>query len=160
MIWFDELRSRDDLYQKNILIHVLEFKAAAAQLGQTGMGRPVVPLSRDKIKSCPGVPLYQKKGRSKCLGTKSSVLEHLFPVLECTFLLCPVLSRIPSQILAVPARPVPNFDCPGLSSPLARFSACPIVPLPRDNKGTSVPLSRKVALSRPYMICTLVFIWQ
>ena len=53
-----------------------------------------------------------------------------FPVLERPFLLCPVLSCVPSR-------------------PLARFLACPIVPLSRDNEGTSVPLSRKVALSRP-----------
>ena len=64
-----------------------------------------------------------------------SVLEHHFPVLERPFLLCPVLSCIPFRILAVLARPVPL--------------ACPVVPLSRDNDGTSVPLSRKVALSRP-----------
>ena len=49
----------------------------------------------------------------------------------------------------MPARPVPNFGCPGPSRPLARFLACPVVPLSRDNKGASVPLSRKVELSRP-----------
>ena len=27
--------------------------------------------------------------------------------------------------------------------------ACPVVPLSQDNKGTSVPLSQKIALSRP-----------
>ena len=81
-----------------------------------------------------------------CHGT---VLEHPFPLLERPFLLCPVLSRVPSRILAVPARPVPNFGCPGPSRPLARFLACPVVPLSRDNEGTSVPLSQKVALSRP-----------
>jgi hypothetical protein len=43
--------------------------------------------------------------------------------------------------LAVPARPGP-------SRPLARFLACPVVPLFWDNEGTSVPLSQKVALSR------------
>ena len=55
--------------------------------GQTGTGRPVVPLSRDKKVlpvplslcpgtkniSCPGVPLSWDKGRSKCTGTNSSV---------------------------------------------------------------------------------------
>jgi hypothetical protein len=41
--------------------------------GQTGMGRPVVPLSRDKKISCPGVPLSRDKGSSKCPGTNSSV---------------------------------------------------------------------------------------
>ena len=78
-----------------------------------------------------------------------SVLEHPFPVLERPFLLCPVLSHVPSRILAVPAWPVPDFGCPGPSRPLARFLACPVVPLSRDNDETSVPLSRKVALSRP-----------
>ena len=57
--------------------------------------------------------------------------------LEHPFLLCPVLSRVPSRFLAIPAHPVPNFGCPSLSHPLARFLACPVV-----------PLSRKVALSR------------
>ena len=47
------------------------------------------------------------------------------------------------------SRPVPDFGCPGPSRPLARFLACPVVPLSRDNDGTSFPLSRKVALSRP-----------
>ncbi len=51
-----------------------------------------------------------------------------------------VPSRVPSRILT---------GCPGLSRPVARFWACPVVPLSRDNEGTSVPLSRKVALSRP-----------
>ena len=36
-----------------------------------------------------------------------------------------------------------NSDC----QPVARFSACPIVPLSRDNERASVPLSRKVTLS-------------
>ena len=56
-------------------------------LGQTGTGRPVVPLSLDKKVSlsrrpfvpgqksfaCPAVPLSRDKGRSKCPGTNSSV---------------------------------------------------------------------------------------
>ena len=84
-----------------------------------------------------------------CFRTSFPVLEHPFPVLEHPFLLCPVLSRVPSRILAVPARPVPDFSCPGPSRPLARFWACPVVPLSRDNEETSVPLSRKVVLSRP-----------
>ena len=84
-----------------------------------------------------------------CFRTSFSVLEHPFSVLERPFLLCPVLSRVPSRFLAVPARPVPDFGCPDPSRPLARFLACPVVPLSRDNDGTSVPLSRKVSLSRP-----------
>ena len=78
-----------------------------------------------------------------------SVLEHPFSVLELPFQLCPVLSRVPSRFLAVPARPVPDFGCPGPSRPLARFLACPVVPLYRDDEGTFVPLSQKVALSCP-----------
>ena len=81
--------------------------------------------------------------------TRFPVFGHHFPVLEYRFLLCPVLSHVPSRILAVPARSVPNFGCPGPSRSLARILACPVVPLSRDNEGTSVPLSRKVALSRP-----------
>ena len=138
--------------------------------GQTGTGRPVVPLSRDKKVSlsrrpfipgqksfaCPAVPLSRDMGRNNCPGTNSSVpgqnefknfqkkdlisclrtsffcfgtsfscfrtsfscfrtsfsvSDHLFPVLERPFLLCPVLSRVPSRILAVPPRPVPWPDC-------------------------------------------------
>ena len=48
----------------------------------------------------------------------------------------------------MPGRSFPDFGCPGPSHPLARFLAFPIVPL-SHNEGTSVPLSRKVALSRP-----------
>ena len=76
-----------------------------------------------------------------CFRIHFPVLERHFPVLECPFLLCPVLSRVPSRFLAIPARPVPNFGCPGPSCPLARFWACPVVPLSRDNEGTSVSLS-------------------
>ena len=51
-----------------------------------------------------------------------------------------VPSHIPSQIL---------IGCPVPSRPVAIFLACPVVPLSQDNKETFVPLSRKVALSRP-----------
>ena len=71
-----------------------------------------------------------------------SFFEKPSYVLEHPFLLCPVLSHVPFQILAVPAPPGP-------SRPLVRFLACPVVPLTRDNDGTSVPLSRKTALSHP-----------
>ena len=84
-----------------------------------------------------------------CSRTSFSVLEHPYTVLEHPFLLCPVLSRVSSRILALLARPVPNFGCPGPSRPLVRFLARPVVPLSRDKEETSVPLSRKVALSRP-----------
>ena len=79
-----------------------------------------------------------------CYRATFSVLECHFP-----FLLCLVLSRVSSRFLAVLARPVPDFSCPDPSRPLARFLACPVVPLSWDNDGISVPLSRKVSLSRP-----------
>ena len=92
---------------------------------------PGVPLSRDKGRSkCPvtklSVPgqnelIFSKNDLNSCFWTSFScfrtsfscfrttfsVLEHYFPVLERPFLLCPVLSRVLSQILAVPARPGP-----------------------------------------------------
>ena len=68
-----------------------------------------------------------------------------FPVFERPFLLCPILSRVPSRIMAVQARPIQNFVCPDPSRPLVRFLACPVV-----------PLSRKVAMSRPVALETLV----
>ena len=57
----------------------------------------------------------------------------------------------------IPARSVAKYQnpsqvltgCPGPSRPAVRFWACPVVPLSRDNEGISVPLSWKVALSRP-----------
>ena len=57
--------------------------------------------------------------------------------------------KVKFDIFVVPARPVLNFCCPGPSRPLAKFLACPVVPLSRDNEGTSVPLSQKVSLSCP-----------
>ena len=46
-----------------------------------------------------------------------------------------------------------SLDKPGrdrLKNPVpSRGKICPVVPLSRDNEGTSVPLFRKVALSRP-----------
>ena len=103
---------------------------------------------------CPGVPLSRDKGRSKnsrtkwikktikkrtrffCFRTSPSCFRTSFPVLErpfCSVPLCHAfrpefwLSRpVLFQILALPSRT------------LARFIACPVV-----------PLSRKVALSRP-----------
>ena len=71
------------------------------------------------------------KGRD-CFRTSFSCFRTSFSALSCF----------------VP-RPVPDFGCPGPSRPFARFLACPVVPLSRDNDGISVPLSRKVSLSRP-----------
>ena len=141
---------------------------------------PGVPLSRDKGRSkCPGtnssvpgrpgtkwIKNFQKNDQISCFWTSFSwfrtsfscfrttfsVLEHHFPVLERPFLLCPVLSRVPSRILAVLARLVPNFGYPGPSCPLARFLACPVVPLSQDNEGTSDPLSQKVAYNANQVI--------
>ena len=119
---------------------------------------------RDGTSRCPYVP-GQKKNlcESKCPVTtplsrdvpgqndlksfkKRDQISWFRTLLECLFLLCPVLSRVPSRILAVPVRPIPDFGCPSPSSHLTRFLACHVVPLSRDNDGTSVPLSRKVAL--------------
>ena len=63
--------------------------------------------------------------------TRFPVFGHNFPVLEHPFLLYPVLSRVPSRILAVPARPftwqdfqlVPLSLCPGTMKEL--LSHCP-----------------------------------
>ena len=55
-----------------------------------------------------------------CYRTSFSVLEHHFPALERPFLLCPVLSHVPSRILSVPAR---------LSlGKIFSLSRCPFVP--------------------------------
>ena len=88
-------------------------RAGANVPGQT-------PLSRD----VPGqneLKIFKKITRFPVFGHYFPVLEHHFPVLERPFLLCPVLSRVPSRSLAVPARPVPDFVCPGPSRPVARF---------------------------------------
>ena len=99
--------------------------------------------------------------RFPVFGHHFPVLEHRFPILEQRFLFqniiflfqnvlfCSVLFCPASRSAFWLSRPVLNFGCPGPSRPLARFLACPVVPLSRDNEGTSVPLSRKVALSRP-----------
>ena len=70
-----------------------------------------------------------------CFRASFSVLEHGFPVLERPFLLCPVLSRVPSRILAVPARPVPSL-CKIFS-----LSRCPFVPGQGRNFCPFVPKS-------------------
>ena len=118
----------------------------------------LVLLSRDKGRSKNPAPNSSVPGRPRtkwiknfqknddqisCFRTSFSVLKCPFPVLKCPFLLCPIFSRIPSRILAVP-----DFGCPIPSRPLERFLFRPVFPLSRDNKGSSVPLSRKVALSR------------
>ena len=50
-----------------------------------------------------------------------------------------VPSHVQSRIL---------IGCPGPARPVARFWACPVVPLSRYNEGTSATLSQKVPLSR------------
>ena len=124
-------------------------RAGANVPGQTPLSRDKITFPKEHKKQEKDVPKQENDQIScfrtsfSCFRTSFPVLEHPFPVLEHPFLLCPVLSRVPSRILAIPARPIPNFGCPGPSRPLARFLACPVVPLSRDN------LSRKVALSRP-----------
>ena len=49
----------------------------------------------------------------------------------------------------IPGRDGTVSKNPGPSHPVARFWACPVVPLSWDNEETSVPLSRKVVLSQP-----------
>ena len=49
----------------------------------------------------------------------------------------------------VPGRDGTSCQNPVPSRPVAKFWACPVVPLSRDKEEISVPLSRKVALSRP-----------
>ena len=94
-----------------------------------------------------------RKGRSKtekgCSKTEKDVLKQEkmfqksdFPVLEHPFLLCPVLSRVPSRILAVPARPVPwqDFELVPLSfCPGTKNFSCPGVPLSRDKGRSKYP---------------------
>ena len=76
-------------FTKFLLVHTRVSKGRDVQ-GQTGTGRPVVPLSRDKKVplsrhpfvpgqksfACPAAPLPRDKGRSKCPGTNSSVPGH------------------------------------------------------------------------------------
>ena len=104
---------------------------------------PQEEMSGDKKKSCPSVPLSQ----GQCFRTSFSCFRTSFPcfrtsfswfrtsilVLEHSFLLCPVLSRVPSRILAVPARPVPSLGkifsssrCPFVPGQGGNF--CPVVP--------------------------------
>ena len=118
---------------------------------------PGVTLSHDKGRSkCPGthssVPArpgtkrfknFQKKGPDfpfqniislfqnivSYFKTSFSVLEHPFSVLERLFLLCPVLSRVPSRFQAVPARPGFWLSRPVLSlGKIFSLSRCPFVP--------------------------------
>ena len=157
--------------------------------GQTGTGRPVVPVSGDKksnlvpVSRCPGtraeanvpgqIPLFRpvpgqnnlnffkKKDQISHFRTSFLCFRTSFPVLERPFLFQSIPFLFQNVLFcSVPfcpasrpgfwlSRPVPDFGCPDPSRPLARFLACPVVPLSRDNDGISVPLSRKVSLSRP-----------
>jgi hypothetical protein len=67
-----------------------------------------------------------------------------------------VPSHIPYRILTDcpgPSRPVPSRPVPSRPVPWQDFN---VVLLSRDNEGTYVPLSRKVALSRPVGNASLV----
>ena len=80
--------------------------------GTPGQGQE--QMSWDKL-LCPGTSRGKKSDCTKKISEEMtrfpvlehhfSVLEHHFPVLEHPFLLYPVLSRVPSRILAI--RPVP-----------------------------------------------------
>ena len=80
-------------------------RAGAKILGQT-------PLSRD----VPGQNEFKNFNKM----TRFPVFGHHFCVLEHLFLLCLVLSRVPSRILAVPALPVHWQDFE-----LVQLSLCP-----------------------------------
>ena len=96
-----------------------------------------------------------------------SVLEHHFPVLERPFLLCPVLSRVPSRILAVPARPVPWQDfelvplslCPGTKK--FCLSRCPEklhCPVPLETLILTGHVIFKLCYNQIYQLKTTIII--
>ena len=125
---------------------------------------PLVP--GQKSFACPAVPL----SRDKKISKKKS---HFFFFKNCNFLFffsfCPVavpgyygtgrdrLSKSrpgPSPDKISKSRPGPfRGKILSLSHcsfvPGQRRDFCPVVPLPRDNEGTSVPLSRGTRKSRP-----------
>ena len=120
------------------------------------MGRPIVPLSRKKTKSLSPYPFVLGQGQEQksqdkllCLGrSRDKIITSLAKkeVKNCQkkclskvviFSLIFLLSHGTGQTLKILARPG------------ARFWACPVVLLSRDNEGTSVPLSQKVALFCP-----------
>ena len=77
-------------------------------------------------------------------------------MISCSMISCDMIYRALISSCAMSSVPwflipclVPDFGCPSPSHTSARFLACPVVPLSRDNEGTSVPLSQKVALSVP-----------
>ena len=112
--------------QKNFLVPVSlcpGTRAGANVPGQTPLSRDVpgqnelkIFKKNDQIScfwtsfSCFRTSFSCFRTSFSCFRTTFSVLEHHFPVLERPFLLCPVLSRVPSRIFAVPARPVPWQD--------------------------------------------------
>ena len=121
--------------------------------GQTGTGRPVVPLSRDKKKilsRCPVVPGQGQKQMSRdkflCPGPsrgktiKCTVLEHHFPVFLFFW-----------EAYFVPGRDGTEEFVPGhLLLPLSRDKGTPgqeffFVPGQRDN-GTSRPVETLVCM--------------
>ena len=104
--------------------------------GQTGMGRPVVPLSRDKGKSkCPGTnssvlghpvtkSLSQKNIKNRKRMSKNSKSGHFFEILKF------ILSRdVPGQ--RVLSRDICSCPCPGTKGQRDRQNF--FVPGQRDN---------------------------
>ena len=121
-----------------------------------------VSMGRDKEFFVPVSLFPGTRAGPNCPGTNSSFLGRPGTKWIKNFQKNDQISSFWTSALSrfVP-RPVPDFCCPVPSRPefwlsrpipshpLTRFLACPVVPLSRDNERTSVPLSRKVALSRP-----------
>ena len=121
-------------------------RAGANVPGQIPLSRPVPGqnnLKFFKVKH----QIYCFRTSFSCFRTSFSVLEHPFSVLERIFLLCPVLSRILSRFLAVPARPRFWLSRPVPSlGKIFNLSRCPFVPGQWWNFCPVVP---KVSLSHP-----------
>jgi hypothetical protein len=139
--------------------------------GQKNVLVPPSLCPRTKKNPCPAVPLSRDKSSIKNPRTNFSVpgrpgpkkivsFYSFFPSVPWSSRDIPGWDRLsksrPGPSLGKIAKPCPvprpSLDFDWLSRPsrpVARFWACPVVPLSRDNKGSSVPLSQKVALSRP-----------
>ena len=57
----------------------LAFPRDGTSLGQTRMGRPIVPLSRDKKNSCPGVPVAGANVPGQTLLSRDVPGQNHFP---------------------------------------------------------------------------------
>ena len=97
--------------------------------GRSKTGKEVLKQEKDVLK--------QKKYVQKQDDEENSEKNPIFSMHFLSF-----LSRGKSRDGTGQAVKIP-------SCPVARFWVCPVVPLSRDNEETSVPVSQKVALSRP-----------